>query len=70
MDKIEIKREMKNIKRDLEYYMREYEISQKEAYEIIHKNYYIRMMLTKNYVELDKRDEIYRTFKSEEGENK
>ena len=67
MDKLEIKRELKNIKRDLEYYMREYDMSQKEAYEILHKNYYIRMMLTKSYVEIEAREKIYKIFK-EQGE--
>ena len=64
MDKIEIKRELKNIKRDLDYFIENYEVSQKEAYAIIHKNYYIRMMLTKNFVELEEREKIYNSFKN------
>lgn len=63
MDKMTIKRELKNVKRDLEYYMKEYDINQKEAYSIIHANYYIRMTLTKNYVELSEREELYKWVK-------
>lgn len=69
MNKIAIKRELRNIKRDLEYYMKEYNLSQKEAYETIHESYYIRMMLTKDFVELESREELYQRFKNE-GENK
>lgn len=67
MNKIEIKAELRQISRDLNYYMKEYELSQKEAYELIHKKYYIRMRLTQSYVEIEKRNEIYNSFKSEEG---
>lgn len=65
MDKLRMKRELKNIKRDLEYYMKEYQMSQKEAYETIHEAYYTRMMLTKDYVELETREKIYQNFKNE-----
>lgn len=68
MDKLTIKRELKNIKRDLDYYMGTYEISQKEAYELIHRSYYIKMMLTKNYVEIEKREQLYKEFKELTGE--
>lgn len=70
MDKLTMKRELKNIKRDVEYYTKNYDISQKEAYEILHKSYYYRMMLTKQYVEIDVREEIYKEFKSIHGEEK
>lgn len=66
MDKMKIKAEIKAVKRDLEYYMKEYDMNQKEAYEYIHERYYIRMMLTKSYVEMEKREEIYKSFKGEE----
>ena len=66
MDKIEIKREIKQIEKDLNYYMNEYSLSQKEAYELIHRKYYIRMRLTQSYVEIDAREKIYNSFK--EGE--
>ena len=64
MDKIEIKREIKQIERDLNYYMNEYNLSQKEAYELIHKKYYMRMRLTQSFVEIEKRNEIYNSFKN------
>ena len=70
MNNITIKRELKNIKRDLEYYMNNYELSQKEAYSEIHRAYYTRMMLTKNYVELEEREQIYKEFKDFTGEKK
>ena len=73
MDKMTIKKELKNIKRDLEYYMKEYDLNQKEAYGIIHANYYVRMMLTKNYVELEEREALYKWVKEtikDEGEKK
>ena len=63
MDKITVKKELKNIKRDLEYYMKEYDLNQKESYLTIHSNYYIRMMLTKNYVELSEREKLYNDVK-------
>ena len=63
MDKLTIKRELKNVKRDLEYYMREYEIGQKEAYATIHCSYYLRMMLTKDFVEVEERERIYNDYK-------
>ena len=72
MDKMTMKRELKNVKRDLEYYMNEYNLTQKEAYEVLHTNYYIRMWLTKNYVEVEARERIYNSIKNnkEEGEQK
>lgn len=69
MDKIEIKRELRQVEKDLKYYMDEYKLSQKEAYELIHKKYYLRMRLTQSYVEIEKRNEIYNSFKIEGGEN-
>ena len=69
MDKMAIKRELKNIKRDLDYYMGEYNLSQKEAYSIIHANYYTRMMLTKNYVEIAEREKLYNSMKEYMSEN-
>ena len=70
MNKIEMKRELRNVKRDLEYYTKEYDMSQKEAYALLHKAYYLRMMLTKDYVELGEREQIYKDFKNNEGETK
>lgn len=64
MDKIKVKRELKNIKRDLDYYMNNYELSQKEAYELLHEVYYMRMMLTKKYVEIEIREKIYNEYKT------
>lgn len=70
MNKIEIKQELRAIQRDLDYYMKEYNLNQKEAYELIHKRYYSRMMLTKSYVEIEAREKIYADFKNNEGEQK
>lgn len=69
MDKLKIKRHYKNIQRDLNYYMREYELSQKEAYAVLYENYYISMRLVQNYVEVEEREKIHNMFRKEE-ENK
>lgn len=68
MDKIKLKSELRQIQRDLDYYMKEYNLNQKEAYEYIHERYYLRMMLTKSYVEIEAREKIYNSFKSDKGE--
>lgn len=68
MDKLKIKRHYKNIQRDLNYYMREYELSQKEAYAVLYENYYISMRLTQNYVEVEEREKIHNMFRKEEVE--
>lgn len=65
MDKMKIKRHHKNIQRDLNYYMKEYDLSQKEAYEILYENYYISMRLVQNYVEIEARERIHNLLKSE-----
>lgn len=65
MDKLKIKSYIKNVKRDLEYYMREYEISQKEAYEVLYEKYFICMRLTQSFVEVDARNRIHESFKEE-----
>lgn len=64
MDKMKLKTELKQVERDLNYYMNEYGLNQKEAYELIHEKYYIRMRLTQSYVEVETRDEIYNSFKN------
>lgn len=69
MDKLKIKSELKQIERDLNYYMKEYNLNQKEAYEIIHEKYYIRMRLTQSYVEIEKRNKIYNSFQKEGEKN-
>ena len=66
MEKMKIKRHLKSIERDLSYYMKEYDLSQKEAYEVIYEQYYICMKLTQNYVESEARERIYNLFKKED----
>lgn len=68
MDKMKIKSELKNLKRDLDYYVKTYELSQKEAYEILYEKYYIRMRLTQDYVEIGIREKIHNSFKEEKNE--
>ena len=63
MDKMQMKRYLNKINRDLNYYMKEYELSQKEAYEILYENYYISMRLVQRYVEVDKREKIHNLLK-------
>lgn len=65
MDKMKIKRTLKIIKRDLEYYIREYELSQKEAYEILYEQYYLCMRLTQSFVEIEKREKIHNLLNKE-----
>lgn len=66
MDKMKIKAELKQIKRDLEYYMKNYELSQKEAYELLYEKYFIRMRLSQNFVEIEAREKIHNSFNKEE----
>lgn len=66
MDKMKIKTELKQIKRDLKYYMENYELNQKEAYELLYEKYYIRMRLSQNFVEVEAREQIHNSFKKEE----
>lgn len=68
MDKLTIKRHYKNMQRDLNYYMKEYELSQKEAYAVLYENYYIAMRLVQNYVEVEERERIHNMFRKEEAE--
>lgn len=63
MEKMKIKRHYKNITRDLNYYMKEYDLSQKEAYEVLYENYYISMRLVQNYVEVEARERIHNMLK-------
>lgn len=69
MDKMKTKRILKIIKRDLDYYMREYELSQKEAYEILYEQYYLCMRLTQSFVEIDTRERIHKILKREEADD-
>lgn len=66
MDKIKIKSELKQIKRDLKYYIENYELNQKEAYELLYEKYFIRMRLTQNFVEIEAREKIHNSFNKEE----
>lgn len=66
MDKLKIKRYIKIVAKDLEYYMKEYDISQKEAYEIIYERYYICMRLSQSFVETNARERIHNSFKQED----
>lgn len=66
MDKIKIKSELKQIKRDLKYYIESYELSQKEAYELLYEKYFIRMRLTQNFVEIETREKIHNSFNNKE----
>lgn len=68
MDKMKIKRHLKNITRDLNYYMKEYDLSQKEAYEILYENYYVSMRLVQNYVEVETREKIHNLMKEVKNE--
>lgn len=70
MDKMKIKRHLKNINRDLNYYMREYDLSQKEAYEILYENYYVSMRLVQSYVEIETREKIHNLLKEVNNETK
>lgn len=65
MDKMKIKRYLKSVERDLQYYMNEYNLSQKEAYEIIYEKYFICMRLSQSFVEIEAREKIHQAFKEE-----
>ena len=49
-----------------EYYTKEYELNQKEAYELLYENYYICMRLVESYVEIEAREKIHNSFKKKE----
>lgn len=66
MDKLKIKTELRQIERDLKYYMENYDLNQKEAYELLYEKYYTRMRLCQNYVEVEKREKIHNSFKKED----
>ena len=66
MDKMKSKTELRQIQRDLKYYIENYELSQKEAYELLYEKYYIRMRLCQNFVEVEAREKIHNSFKKEE----
>lgn len=70
MDKMKLKRGFKRIERDLKYYMSEYNLSQKEAYEILYEQYYISMRITQPYVEIEVRERIHNSFKEDKNETK
>lgn len=70
MDKMKVKGNFRRIKRDLDYYMREYNLTQKEAYEVLYEQYYICMRITQPYVELETRDRIHNSFKEDKNETK
>lgn len=74
MDKITIKRHLKKVERDVKYYTEEYNLNQKEAYEILYEQYYICMRLVQSFVEVETREKIHNMFKhekiEEEGEKK
>lgn len=69
MDKMKMKRHYRNIQRDLNYYMKEYELNQKEAYAVLYENYYISMRLVQNYVEVEERERIHNMLKKENENN-
>ena len=70
MDKMKIKRIQRIIQKDLNYYMKEYNLTQKEAYEIIYEQYYLCMRLSQSYIEIDKREEIHNILKGANNETK
>lgn len=63
MNKIELKTNIKQVERDKEYYMNQFGLNQKEAYEEIYKRYYYRMMIIKDKVEIEAREKIHNSFK-------
>lgn len=70
MNKMSIKRNLKKVERDLQYYMNEYNLSQKEAYEILYEQYYICMRLSQSFVEIETRERIHNSFKEDKNETK
>lgn len=66
MDKMKIKRNLKAVERDLKYYMDEYNLNQKEAYEILYEKYYMCMRLCQSFVEIEARERIHKSFKEDE----
>lgn len=63
MNKIELKTNLKQVERDVKYYMEQFGLNQKEAYEEVYKRYYYRMMIIKDKVEIEKREKIHAEFK-------
>lgn len=69
MDKMLIKRCLRMVERDLKYYMEEYNMSQKDSYEIIYQKYFVCMRLTQPFVEVEARGKIHNMMRGEENEN-
>lgn len=65
MNKIELKSNIKQVERDLKYYVETYGLNQKEAYEELYKKYYMRMMIVKDRVEIDAREKIHNDVKED-----
>ena len=70
MDKMKIKRQLKQVERDFKYYTEEYNLNQKEAYELLYEKYYISMRLVQSFVEIEARERIHNTFKEDKNETK
>lgn len=68
MTKIELKGNIKQVERDKDYYMKEYGLNQKEAYEEIYKRYYYRMMIVRDKVEIEAREKIHNSIKEANNE--
>lgn len=70
MDKLKVKRQLKQVERDLQYFMEEYNLSQKEAYEVLYERYYTSMRLVQGFVEIEARERIHNSFKEDKNETK
>lgn len=70
MNKIELKANIKQVERDKEYYMNQFGLNPKEAYEEIYKRYYYRMIIVKDKVEIEAREKIHNSIKEFKDENK
>lgn len=66
MNKIEFKASVKQVERDKDYYMQQFGLNQKEAYEEVYKRYYYRMMIVRDKVEIELREKIHNSFKEVE----
>lgn len=63
MNKIELKSNMKQVEKDVKYYVEEYGLNQKEAYEEVYKRYYYRLRIIQDKVEIEAREKIHNEFK-------
>lgn len=53
-DKLRFKRQLKQVERDVKYYIENYEMTEEEVYEYLYEIYKIRLSIVENKVNLNR----------------